>query len=121
MKNSFFTENLSAIEQLVLGSKCDDFVISNSTFSWWTAWLGEKENSKVIRPLKNFRGDFAKKKIDIDYFPERWISFDDKNESLQKKYLLFKIRGFVYEFLVGTKIIFRQTKNRFKKRIKKYL
>lgn len=121
LKNSFFAENLSVIEQLALGSKCDDFVISNSTFSWWTAWLGEKESSKIIRPLKNFRGTFAKKNNDADYFPERWTSFDDKNQNLEKKYFFFCIRGFVYEFLVGIKITFRQQKSKLKKRIKKYI
>lgn len=103
LKNAFFLDELSAIEQLALGSQCDDFVISNSTFSWWIAWLGEKENSKIIRPLKNFRGEFATKNDDSDYFPSRWISFDDNAYSLGSKYLNLIIRGFFYNLVVNTK------------------
>jgi hypothetical protein len=103
LKNAFFLDELSAIEQLALGSQCDDFVISNSTFSWWIAWLGEKENSKIIRPLKNFRGEFATKNDDSDYFPLRWISFDDNSYSLSWRYSKLKVRAFLYDLVVNTK------------------
>lgn len=75
LDNVFFANNLSAIEQLALGSLCDDFIISNSTFSWWCAWLGEKQDSKVIRPLHYFTPDKKEKDNDKDYFPERWTIF----------------------------------------------
>jgi hypothetical protein len=96
LKNSFFLEELSAIEQLALSTHCDDFVISNSTFSWWIAWLGEKENSKIIRPIKNFRGEFAIKNDDSDYFPTRWISFDDSLYKIDNKYFVLKGKGRLY-------------------------
>lgn len=72
LDNVFFADHLSAIQQLGMASLCDDFIISNSTFSWWCAWLGEKESSIVVRPLQYFSE--AKNKIDNDkdYFPERW-------------------------------------------------
>ena len=103
LKNSFFLEKLTAIEQLALGSQCNDFVISNSTFSWWLAWLGEKENSKIIRPIKNFRGEFAKKNDDSDYFPSRWISFDDDPDSLGWKYCSLNVKAFFYNLFINTK------------------
>ena len=37
---------------LCLMSMCDDFIIANSTFSWWGAWLGNR--GKVIAPNKWF-------------------------------------------------------------------
>ena len=37
---------------LYMMSKCDDFIIANSTFSWWGAWLGNR--GKVIAPKKWF-------------------------------------------------------------------
>ena len=103
LKNAVFLENLSAIEQLALGSKCDDFVISNSTFSWWLAWLGEKNKTKIIHPIKNFRGDFALKNNDVDFFPERWIPFDENKFSLDNEYVFLKIKGFFYQVIVDFK------------------
>ena len=79
LKNVFFAEKFSGIEQLCLGTLCDDFIISNSTFSWWTAWLGEKKESKIIRPLHNFSEDKRKVDNDKDYYPERWICFNHQN------------------------------------------
>lgn len=93
IKNSFFLDNLSPIEQLALGSECSDFIISNSTFSWWIAWLGEKEHSKIIRPTKNFRGIFAAKNDESDYFPDRWISFDEKQFSISNTFFGLKVKG----------------------------
>lgn len=118
LENSFFLDDLTAIEQLALGSRCDDFIISNSTFSWWIAWLGEKKESKIIRPIKNFRGEFAKQNNDCDYFPERWISFNDNKFKLGKKYWTLIIKGCVYEFFVDVKYLYYQKKKQIKKRIK---
>jgi hypothetical protein len=97
LKNAIFLENLSAIEQLAIGSQGKDFIISNSTFSWWTAWLGEKEDSKIIRPLKNFRGSLAKLNDDSDFFPEQWIKFDYKKNRIGLKYFSLTIKGRIYQ------------------------
>jgi len=121
LKNSFFLEHLTAIEQLALGSRFDDFIISNSTFSWWIAWLGEKPTSKIVRPIKNFRGEFAKQNDDSDYFPERWISFDDKKCDLEETYVLLHIKGSLYALVVNIKFFFNQRKREIKKTIKRLL
>ena len=45
-------ENNDQFHDLCLMSLCDDFIIANSTFSWWGAWLGNR--GKVIAPNKWF-------------------------------------------------------------------
>ncbi|MDF3130405.1 alpha-1,2-fucosyltransferase [Kiritimatiellaeota bacterium B1221] len=43
-------EKGSAIEDLKLMTCCRHFIIANSSFSWWAAWLGEKQDSLVFAP-----------------------------------------------------------------------
>lgn len=93
LKNAFFGDGLSEVEQLCLGTLCDDFIISNSTFSWWSAWLGEKEDSKIIRPFKNFDGLKSIELNDKDYFPERWIKYNHLNDKITLSKLAFCIRS----------------------------
>jgi hypothetical protein len=84
--NFYFNDNLTVIEQLALSTLCENFIISNSTFSWWCAWLGEKENSKIVRPYYNFTPEMRKTSDDIDFFPRRWIRH--KHENVQIKLML---------------------------------
>ena len=41
-------------EDLVLLSLCQNFVISNSSFGWWAAWLSDNPNKMVITPKRWF-------------------------------------------------------------------
>ena len=119
LKNAVFLENISPMEQIVLGMNCDDYIISNSTFSWWIAWLGENENKRIFRPIKNLRGAFGKINNDKDYFPERWIAFDEKKHALPIKYIVLMSKGTIYDSLVNLRHAYRVNMKMIKKAIKK--
>lgn len=75
LDNAFFIDS-DAIEQLYLMNKCDYHVISNSTFSWWGAYLSDSK--RVIRPAYNFSESYLKKYDDKDYYCSDWEVFDHK-------------------------------------------
>jgi hypothetical protein len=54
------------IEDIWLMSLCNHFIIANSTFSWWAAWLGRCGEKNVIVPN-------ALKANNKDIFPSDWI------------------------------------------------
>jgi len=99
LKNAWFGDDLSGIEQLCLGAMCDDSIISNSTFSWWSAWLGEKPGSTIVRPAYNFAEEKRRELNDNDYFPERWQRYDHRSEKLALENISFCFRDDANEIL----------------------
>lgn len=61
----------SAIQELYLMSLCKDFIIANSTFSWWGAWLGTNKDKIVIFPKKWMANLNS---VNTDLIPKDWIS-----------------------------------------------
>lgn len=58
-----------AHQDLILMSRCKHFVIANSTFSWWSAWLSTYAAKKVVCP----RRWFATPTLDTrDLIPSGW-------------------------------------------------
>lgn len=56
LAESIFIEGLNAQEQIEVFKKCNDFVISNSTFAWWGAFLGSNGDSIVVAPRIWYQG-----------------------------------------------------------------
>lgn len=57
----FFSEGLSPSDDMRLQSLCRNHIISNSSFSWWGAWLDPNPDKRVIAPSQWFGYDFEKR------------------------------------------------------------
>jgi len=53
----------------------DGCIISNSTFSWWGAWLNKKPG-KVIYAPRYFMGWRIKKETPPEIYPKEWVQID---------------------------------------------
>lgn len=47
-------QNAAAWEDMAAMSRCDHWIISNSSYSWWASYLGKRKNSIIIAPRKWF-------------------------------------------------------------------
>jgi len=61
------SDNDNGYVDMCLMSMCTDFIIGNSSFSWWAAWLGNR--GKVIAPKNWFPDD----KDTSDLYCDGWI------------------------------------------------
>ena len=60
--------------ELMLMSECKHFIIANSTFSWWGAWLNNNPEKIIIAPKvwfndKNYQREYEKGTL----IPPEWI------------------------------------------------
>ena len=59
-------------EDLRLMLHCKHFIIANSSFSWWGAWLSNNPNKIVCAPKRWFRSA-----DEGDIVPKSWIRVED--------------------------------------------
>ena len=63
-------------EDLALLSLCDHHIITNSTYSWWGAYLSKSPNKKIICATNWLKGSSF---MNGNHFPSSWINIDNKN------------------------------------------
>jgi hypothetical protein len=68
-KEVIFVEYNNQFVDLCLMSLCHHNIISNSSYSWWGAWLNKNTNKKIIAP-SNW---FTESKPLNDLYPKKWI------------------------------------------------
>ena len=56
----------ATLTDFTLMSRCKHHVLANSSFSWWTGWLGEREGSVIIAPPNGLPGSGRG-------YPDRWL------------------------------------------------
>ena len=67
------SENEDNRVDLCLMSMCDDFIIANSSYSWWGAWLSSNTNKKVVAPVQWFgKTGYTKDHNTKDLIPNDW-------------------------------------------------
>ena len=66
-----FNQGDNAWQDLYLMSKCGQFIIANSSFGWWGAWLSTNADKRVIAPARWFNDD-AKNKLTEHLLPSDW-------------------------------------------------
>jgi hypothetical protein len=58
------------LEDLAIMSSCEHNIISNSSFSWWSAWFNKNTSKKIVAPSIWF-GPFGSKNWQ-DIYCEGW-------------------------------------------------
>ena len=69
MGNVTFIENEKDYVEIFLQSKCTHNIISNSTFSWWGAYLNQNLAKKIVAPKRWFGDDLKN-----DIVPDYWLT-----------------------------------------------
>ncbi len=65
--DALFIEGLSSTEQIAIMMQCSDYVLANSSFSWWGAYLGKRDDSIVIMPEYWYEGNVLTKDTKLVY------------------------------------------------------
>ena len=68
-----FIQNENNVLDFIHMALCDINIVGNSTFSWWSAYMNQNKNKKVIVTESEWFGPGYKQFNLTDTFPESWI------------------------------------------------
>jgi len=68
-----FSEERDPVKDLGNMIFCSNYIIANSSFSWWGAWLSSHKDKKVVAPAKWFGPKLAPTHNTKDLYPDGWI------------------------------------------------
>lgn len=95
--NFFFADNISAVEGLLVQSLCSGNVISNSSYSWWGAWLKNNSSRPVIYPSPWYGSKYSNLNTK-DLLPKDWTLLKRKivfAVFLHKSYLEILLKNII--------------------------
>jgi hypothetical protein len=74
----FSLEGMSDIEHLCfMVCFANHFILCNSTFGWWGAYLNQNKDKIVYRPERIFSGKLAAMNNEKDFWPSEWVIQND--------------------------------------------
>jgi hypothetical protein len=69
----YFIQNENNVLDFTMMSLCDVNIVSNSTFSWWAAYMNQNDHKKIIVTESEWFGPGYKHFNLTDTFPSSWI------------------------------------------------
>ena len=60
------------LADLCMMSMCSDFIIANSSFSWWGSWLSKNPDKRIIAPKKWFGHGYTAAHDTSDLYCDNW-------------------------------------------------
>ncbi len=80
--NFFFVENSTPLIDFYIQTQCSSNIISNSSFSWWGAWLNPNPQKKVIAPSMWYGIDLKNLNTN-DLLPSSYVILENRYSLLQ--------------------------------------
>lgn len=107
-----FADTYNNIEQLCFMSMFSNYIISNSTFSWWGAYLSNAEQKIVIKPYYVFDGHLKLTHDLRDHYPDKWLTYkhQEKKRNAIIKFLYYNDNIYKLKYFskrIGSRILKR--------------